>query len=67
MKHFLLLAVFLGLALMVSANARSPLAVLQTAQHLARTMSPPQEPFSFSWSNCGKLMHISPFPFVPFC
>ncbi|ELR12644.1 GM2activator protein [Acanthamoeba castellanii str. Neff] len=49
MKHFLLLAVFLGLALMVSANARSPLAVLQTAQHLARTMSPPQEPFSFSW------------------
>ncbi len=67
MKHFLLLAVFLGLALMVSANARSPLAVLQTVQHLSRTLSPPQAPLSFSWSNCGNLIRfISPFPFVPF-
>lgn len=72
MKHFLLLAVFLGLALMVSANARSPLAVLQTAQHLARTMSPPQEPFSFSWSNCGSssdptvllALEVNPDPIV---
>jgi len=72
MKHFAFLVVFLGLALMVSANARSPLEILQTAQPLSRNMSPPQEPRSFSWSNCGAstdptvllALQISPDPIV---
>lgn len=53
MKFIATVALVLCFALLVSANARSPLSVLSKPQPLSRTLNPPMEPFAFSYSNCG--------------